>query len=57
MKSLFLALALLTAGCVQTVTPNVPSPVGEDQRSTEPGLSPSGYIQFCDDNPQSALCQ
>jgi hypothetical protein len=53
MKSILIALALLTAAC----TPTAPSPVGEDLRSTERGVTPDGYNQFCRDEPQSELCK
>jgi predicted small secreted protein len=53
MKMLLLALALFASSCA----PNTPSPVGEDLRSTEPGVPPTGYVQFCHDYPDSELCK
>ena len=53
MKSLLIALALLTSACAPTVV----SPVGPDERSTERGVTPDGYNQFCQDEPHSQLCK
>lgn len=50
-RAAYVTFVLLLSACAAAIDPPEPP------RSTTPGPMPGGYVQFCDDNPESLLCK